>query len=129
MQPTHESGLWKNEQGLLYNDYQQYIQAYECAVLIDMDCGTLLKAGTADFIKTDLQRRIQAYRNIGMASMTKTYRVYEFSNFTNLSPDDICTILNYLYNHPSEEQVRELLEPTNLSVAKDRIQQLQQIGF
>lgn len=128
----HQNGPWTNENGLLCSKYGGYTQAYEAAVLIDTDCYTVLKIGNEDFVKAQLQRHVAGYHDLkdhtGMDIMPN-YTIIAFSAFESFSPDDICTILNYLMNCPSEEQIKELLFNNNINQVKSRISVLQRIGF
>lgn len=124
----HANGPWENFDGLLHNN-GAYVQAYEMALLIDMDGGMLLKAGEKSMVTSHATKVLYAYHSSGMDDYCKDFRVIEFSNYEILTPDDICTIVNYLFNSPGEKGARSVLEPANGTALREQITRLQQIGF
>lgn len=131
----HENGPWKNENGLLCHTSGACTQAHDAAVMYDNDpdCTTLLKAGDKDMVNRCFATYAAALSEKAdrfpvMKEMLDQLTVIEFSE-SNLNPDQVCTILNFMNNSPSKISAdRILCNPSN----EDRIRflnKLQDMGF
>ena len=103
----HANGPWTNTNGLLYNKTADaYTQAYESAVGIADGC--VLKAGNTEMVNHYMKFYGERIRQI-IPEDPPEITIIEFSNFQILSPDDICTLLNYFLNHIPYDRILEIL--------------------
>lgn len=122
----HENGPWVNLNGLLYNKTANaYAQAYETAVGIADGC--VLKAGRAERVTDYMKIYEERMRQI-LSNDPPEITIIEFNNFQMLSPDDICTLLNYFLNSIPYERIKEILSMSESNL-REKIQELQNCGF
>lgn len=124
----HKNGPWTNLDGLLYNEAAgAYVQAYESAVGFADDC--VLKAGGADMVRHYMQLHHNKMKALGLPkNYLPEITIIEFSNFQILSPDDICTLLNYFLNHIPYDRILEILSMPE-DTLREKIASLQKCGF
>lgn len=124
----HKNGPWTNLDGLLHNEAADaYVQAYESAIGFADDC--VLKAGEVDIVRQYMQLYHDKIKALGLPKdYLPEITIIEFSNFQILSPDDICTLLNYFLNHIPYDRILEILSMPE-DTLREKITSLQKCGF
>ena len=127
MKPTlHENGPWDNIDGLLHNTVADtYCQAYEAAVGIAYEI--VYKVGEKKMV-TESMRIYQERMEILIPGNVPDITIVLFSDFEQISPDDVCTLLNFFLNCIPYEKIQELLALPEPAL-REKIQSLQACGF
>lgn len=126
MPASHDIGPWSVIDGFLSNRYNKYnlIAPYEITAVIDEGC--LLKVGHLETTQVYFNRLISSQKKMGIKHIT--LRLIQFTNFTELSADDICTLINYMNNCIGEEKMNTLFNMSKEKL-KAKIETLSRIGF
>lgn len=143
----HTIGPWYVENGSMLNRNNSQMLDEDIAILIEScpedDLGVLLKVGTWDKVSKYYEETVDKYNTMWMPNAYKDMRLIHFNvkfdaipehdipEFApegyNFTVDEICTIINWFYNHIGAKMDEFLKLP--LSEAKLKIQSLQKIGF
>lgn len=122
----HQNGPWSTENGLLVHKASGVcVQPYDMAV--GFGDGVVHKCGNAEVVNSYMDTFYKRISSIMPFDPPEIIIIY-FNNFEHLSPDDICTLSNYLLNCIPIEQVKTLLELTPEELT-EKIQKLQSFGF
>ena len=134
----HENGNYYVQYGSIYSRANSGVMFDEdTTIIVDKECGTLLKVGRKDQLKTYYDTMCQKYNAAGLSHvndnlMLITFHVkYDNLDFApegyNFDIDEICTIINW-FNNSIGNQMKTFLDMP-LEDAKTKIKQLQKIGF
>ena len=101
----------------------------ECFEQLDdqMTDGCVLKAGNTEMVNHYMKFYGERIRQI-IPEDPPEITIIEFSNFQILSPDDICTLLNYFLNHIPYDRILEILSMPE-DTLREKIASLQKCGF
>lgn len=117
--------------GSIKSKHSECLIQYPVAVLVDLEFGTLLKVGEADWVNNYRNTMIEAYKKAGHAEMGNALTVVEFKHPLvdgKLDADEICTMINYLGNSIGEKSMKELLT-MDIDNLKNKLKTLQEFGF
>ena len=125
----HENGPWKNEDGLLINQYTDgCVNAYDMAVLVDLDTGSVLKHGDETMCTKYMATYTTRISKLFPEDIPNLVLV-KFNDYRNLTPDEVCTFVNYLNNSIGPEKMEQMLHPESLEALKTKLQSLNSVGF
>ncbi len=126
----HENGPWYLNNGIFTNRYVPEAHTDNPAIYIDMDEGTLLKAGDANMVESYAATHIDRLLKYGFNKLAKGLTVIQFKNHseTHLTADEICTLMNYLGQTLGKETVNKLFQMPETEL-KNKLQKLQNIGL
>ena len=96
-----------------------------CDMAIGYEGDTLLKCGERNMVVEYMKQVHQAMKDAGLE--TKVF-VIAFKKSKSLSPDDICTIVNYAGNTVPGSKIMSLLY-TGRDARREKIAKLQDFGF
>lgn len=126
----HERGFLKVYEGMLLNEeYGVYMN--EPCLIIDRETGSLLKMGDelTSNIKKYYDTMISQYFELGIGVDKSDIVFIKLDRYNGvLDIDEICTLINYMYNSIGKERMNALLEMDDSSL-KVKIKELQDIGF
>lgn len=108
------------------------------AILLDVCDNTvvLLKYGEQDFINDYYNSMVNGYLELGCSSFIEHLTIINLSDALQfnviadkglLTLDEVCTIINWLSNHPSEKVIKEKLGDG--CTIHDNLKQLSLLGF
>lgn len=125
----HEKGVYTVEYGSIYNK-DHSVMMDNIGLIIDKETGTVYKIGDTE--RTDIeayyQNIINKYRESGLSDMADNLIFVAFDRYRGiLDIDEICTLVNYFFNHIGEK----LMETLSLDevALKEKIKHLQDVGF
>lgn len=101
----HENGPWSVKDGMLVH-VSVNTAVSPCDMALGYEGDTLLKCGERSMVVEYMQRVNQAMTDAGLK--TKVF-VIAFKKSKSLSPDDICTIVNYAGNTVPGSKIMSLL--------------------
>lgn len=126
---THENGPWTNQDGLLINQYTGVgVNAYEIAVVLDLDTGVVLKHGEESMCTEYLMIQ-RARMALLFPEDAQSIILVKFNEHQNLTPDEICTCINYMNNSIGPEKMKQLLQTESLDELKTKLQKFGELGF
>lgn len=125
----HENGPWRNDDGLLVNMYGgASVNAYDLAAVVDLDCGVVIKNGEekmcTDYMMIYTTRISQLF-----PEDVQNIAIIRFNEHRNLSPDEVCTFINYLNNHIGPEKMKKMLREESIEALKIELERLAKVGF
>ena len=120
----HENGPWSVRNGMLVH-MSVNTSVSPCDMALGYEGDTLLKCGERDMVVKYMKQVHQAMKDAGLK--TKVF-VIAFRKSKSLSPDDICTIVNYAGNTVPGSRIMDLLY-TGRNVRREKIAKLQDVGF
>lgn len=134
----HEKFDYYVQYGSIYSRSSGIMFGEDVTVLVDLSMGSLSKVGDKQWVEKHFHERCAKYQSMGMPEMANnllciTFNIkYENLGFApegyNLDVDEVCTILNWLSNHPKPERMQHFLSSPEPELKKE-IQRLQSIGF
>ena len=120
----HENGPWSVKDGMLVH-VSVNTSVSPCNMALGYEGDTLLKCGERNMVVEYMKQVNQAMENAGLK--TKVF-VIAFKKSKSLSPDDICTIVNYAGNTVPGSKIMSLLY-TGRDARREKIAKLQDFGF
>ena len=120
----HENGPWSVKDGMLVH-MSVNTSVSPCDMALGYEGDTLLKCGERSMVVEYMKQVNQAMENAGLK--TKVF-VIAFKKSKSLSPDDICTIVNYAGNTVPGSKIMSLLY-TCRDARREKIAKLQDFGF
>lgn len=120
----HENGPWSVKDGMLVH-MSVNTSVSPCDMALGYEGDTLLKCGERDMVVKYMKQVNQAMKDAGLE--TKVF-VVAFKKSKSLSPDDICTIVNYAGNTVPGSKIMSLLY-TGRDARREKIAKLQDFGF
>lgn len=118
----HECGAWVNNEGDLINKYSgSRVSYYDMALVYDGD-GDVLKCGDREMVDRYTVALIK-----GLGSITG-FTILYFDRFDSFSPDEVCTLVNYMLNHIGVEGINNILSMSEPAL-KERLRKLAKMGF
>lgn len=120
----HENGPWSVKDGMLVH-MSVNTSVSPCDMAIGYEGDTLLKCGERNMVVEYMKQVHQAMKDAGLE--TKVF-VIAFKKSKSLSPDDICTIVNYAGNTVPGSKIMSLLY-TGRDARREKIAKLQDFGF
>lgn len=120
----HENGPWSVKDGMLVH-MSVNTSVSPCDMALGYEGDTLLKCGERSMVVEYMKQVNQAMENAGLK--TKVF-VIAFKKSKSLSPDDICTIVNYAGNTVPGSKIMSLLY-TGRDARREKIAKLQDFGF
>lgn len=126
----HNNGMFYVKNNEIYNSYNNVsISKEDISVLIDIDTNTLIKIGDSNFITNYRDTMVQAYIKAGFPIYAESFINITFNTkCSELNIDEICTIINWLYNSIRKTEMNRFLH-LPISEMKKEIQRLQKFGF
>lgn len=97
------------------------------AMIADLESGVLLKVGQVDVLVNYLSVMRESYNKIGLPMIANNIILVVYDETSDLSPDDICTIINWFSNSIGDK-MKEFLELDYKETLKE-IKRLQELGF
>ena len=120
----HENGPWSVRNGMLVHTSVR-TSVSPCDMALGYEGDTLLKCGERSMVVEYMKQVHQAMKDAGLE--TKVF-VIAFKKSKSLSPDDICTIVNYAGNTVPGSKIMSLLY-TGRDARREKIAKLQDFGF
>ena len=120
----HENGPWSVRNGMLVH-VSVNTSVSPCDMALGYEGDTLLKCGERSMVVEYMKQVHQAMKDAGLE--TKVF-VIAFKKSKSLSPDDICTIVNYAGNTVPGSKIMSLLY-TGRDARREKIAKLQDFGF
>lgn len=120
----HENGPWSVRNGMLVHTSVR-TSVSPCDMALGYEGDTLLKCGERNMVVEYMKQVHQAMKDAGLE--TKVF-VIVFKKSKSLSPDDICTIVNYAGNTVPGSKIMSLLY-TGRDARREKIAELQNFGF
>ena len=120
----HENGPWSVRNGMLVHTSVR-TSVSPCDMALGYEGDTLLKCGERSMVVEYMKQVHRAMKDAGLK--TKVF-VIAFKKSKSLSPDDICTIVNYAGNTVPGSRIMDLLY-TGRNVRREKIAKLQDFGF
>lgn len=115
------------ENGAIVNE-DNSIMINEPAIVIDKDCGSVMKYGNKDRVSEYYRTAVSKYTQMGFVDMAENLVFIDFDRYNSeISIDDICTIINYGMNCHAESFTE--LFSLNAQTLKDRLEQLRKYGY
>lgn len=125
MSDLHSIGPYINIGGFIHCTLTNSLVEHP-ALVVDRDCGCVLKNGEYSMVKQWFGTAVSAMREIDPKC---NYQLLSFDKFKRvLSTDEICTFINYLRNSLSVERVYELLTMGEDPLKKE-LSRLSEMGF
>lgn len=118
----HECGTWINNEGDLVNKYSDSRVSYYDMALVYDDEGVVLKCGDREMVD-----RYTAALIKGLGSLMGFTTLY-FDRFDSFSPDEVCTMVNYMLNHIGIEGINNVLSMSEPAL-KAKLHKLAEMGF
>lgn len=123
----HNNGPWYVEHNAICNRHSNAC-TNNPAVLIDTECGIVLKSGDKSMIQNYMHTAASEYLDKKMVSIAQTLTVINFDQYRTLNIDEICTLMNYMQNSIGPRKMNELLTMSETAL-KAEIKRLTQYGF
>lgn len=121
---AHENQLFITQDNQIYcTSTGEYIR--NMAFIIDTETGTVLANGEADTIKARWAVTCGAMKQIINPDV---FKLIELDN-ANLTPDEICTYVNYIRNSLPADKANEMLGLLGTPELKNKLAHLTELGF